>query len=366
MKTKYLMTIISIILIGFTGCEKSSSETKIEKVLRPVKYITVQANNKGQVRTFSGISKAQYESMLSFRVSGIIKNINVKVGDILKSKDLIASVDKLPFKLQEQKERALLSQIQADRRNNESKYQRIKELYENSNASKSDLDSARALVESSRAQVNSQKHSLKLAQLNLEYTSLKTKNNCSVSEVLKEINENVAAGESIVGVACGKVNEVKISIPENFINSIEKGMSAKIKFDSIPNKEFNAKVTELSVSSSATTTFPVILAMSDTKNSKIRSGMAAEVTFNFHNNADKNNLALYLPSISVGQDVDGPYVFVVKPTKTAHEGLIKKQTVRIGELTSLGIEILEGVQSGDKIVTAGMTTIRDGLIVKAE
>ena len=365
-RKKYWLMLLPLLALVFTACEDEKNTKEVIKTLRPVKYITVGASTNGRSRTYFGISQSQHEAKLSFRVAGIIQDFSVKVGDHLKSGDTIAQLEKVSFEIEVDKQRSSLEQSEADRRKAKSNYKRVKELYENNNISLDELETSRTSAESARAQVASAKKTLKQKELDLTYTKLTSSENCSVSEVFKEIHENVTAGESIVSVACGKVNEVKISVPENSINHIHKGMSAKVKFDSIANKEFNAKVTELSVSSSATTTFPVILAMSDSNDSKIRSGMAAEVTFTFHANADTNSSTLHLPPIAVGEDSSGRYVFVMKPTENVKEGLIKRQAVKIGELTSSGIEVFEGVKSGDKVVTAGMSVIRDGLIVKSE
>ncbi|MEA2091160.1 MAG: efflux RND transporter periplasmic adaptor subunit [Campylobacterota bacterium] len=360
------LILLPLVALLFTACEDEKNSKEVIKTLRAVKYITVGKSITGRTRTYFGTAQAQHEVKLSFRVSGIIQDVAVKVGDKLKRGDAIAGLEKISFELEVDKQRASLMQKEADRRKSESNYKRIKELYENNNVSIEELESSRTTVESARAGVASAKKTLKQKELDLRYANLRSSENCSVSEVFKEINENINAGENIVSVACGKVNEVKISVPENLINSIKKGMLAKVKFDSIANKEFDAKVTEVSVSSSKTMTFPVILALNNLHNKSIRSGMASEVTFTFHKNGEKNSSILYLPPIAVGKDANGRYVFVVKPTKSAGEGLIKRQSVRIGELTSSGIEVFEGIQSGDKVVTAGMSAIRDSLIVKAE
>ena len=365
-RKKYGLVMVTLMALALGACEDKKSPEEVVKTLRPVKFITAGKSTSGRSRTYFGTSQAEHEAELSFRVGGIIQEIAVKVGDQLKSGDAIAGLEKVSFELEVDKQRASLAQIEADRRKAESNYRRTKELYENNNVSIEELESSRTSVESVRAQVASAKKTLKQKELNLQYTQLRSGENCSVSEVFKEINENVKAGENIVSVACGKVNEVKISVPENFINSIQKGMLAKVKFDSIVNTEFSAKVTEVSIKSSRSTTFPVILTLNNLHDTNIRSGMAAEVTFTFHKNGEKNSSILYLPPIAVGKDANGRYVFVVKPTESVGEGLIKRQSVRIGELTSSGIEIFEGVKSGDKVVTAGMSVIRDGLIVKAE
>ena len=45
-------------------------------------------------------------------------------------------------------------------------------------------------------------------------------------------------------------------------------------------------------------------------------------------------------------------------------GKIKRQAVTIGELTQLGIEVFSGIKQGDKVLTAGMSKVIDGMDVK--
>ena len=42
------------------------------------------------------------------------------------------------------------------------------------------------------------------------------------------------------------------------------------------------------------------------------------------------------------------------------------QAVTTGELTATGLEIVEGVNQGDKVVTAGVNIVRDGLRGRTE
>ena len=39
---------------------------------------------------------------------------------------------------------------------------------------------------------------------------------------------------------------------------------------------------------------------------------------------------------------------------------MRRKPVSLGELTQLGIEVVDGVQIGDRVITAGITVIRDG------
>lgn len=364
--TKYwLMTLLSAGLLLLCGCDnQSTTSEEVKKVLRPVKYQVVEKSMSGRTHTYSGTSKAGREANLSFKVGGTLQEIPVKVGDSIGNKTLIARLNRTSFELEVEKSRATLAQAEAENRNARSKYQRVRELYENDNSSREDLDSARTTVESTKAQVRSGKKSLELALLDLGYTELRASEKCSVAEIFKEVNENVTAGEAIVAAVCGQVNEVEVKVPENLIGNIKYGMTAKIRYVAIPEVTFSGEVTEVGVTSVGGATFPVTLIIKE-DHLLLRPGLAAEVSFLFEAKYD-GPPRIYLPLVAVGQDMNGRFVFILEPTNNKGEAVVHRRPVTIGELTALGLEITSGVKPGNKVVTAGMSVIRDGLHVKAE
>ena len=54
----------------------------------------------------------------------------------------------------------------------------------------------------------------------------------------------------------------------------------------------------------------------------------------------------------------------VTARKTAETATVRKQVVRIGELTPEGFEVLDGLEAGQKIATAGLQTLLDGQRVR--
>jgi len=359
------MMLLSAGLLIFCGCgDKTETGDDVKEILRPVKFLVAEQSTGGRTRTYSGTSKAGREANLSFKVGGTLEKIPVNVGDSFEKNTLIASLNRASFELEVEKSRANFALARAEQRNAESKYQRVRDLYENNHSSRDDLDTARTALESTKAQVRSAKKSLELALLDLSYTELRASEKCSVAEVFTEVNENVTAGESIIAAVCGQVNEVEVKVPESLIASINKGMSAPVRFDAIPEARFTAKVTEVGVSSASGSSFPVTLILKQ-EHSRLRSGLAAEVSFNFP--VTRPGLSLiYLPPVAVGQDTTGRFVFILKPGKNPKEAVVQRQPVTIGELTSKGLEITSGVKPGNKIVTAGVSVIRDGLHVKVE
>ena len=357
----YKKSVLYILLPVFlSACGDDLAPEQTEPALRSVKTQIIGSSQQGITRTFSGSAKANQRSNLSFRVAGNMQSLKVEVGDRLQPGDVIATLDPFEYQLQAQQALASLTQAQATLRNAKSNFERTKGLYENNNISRNELDSARANAESSSAQVSAANKVLELARLNESYTKLKAVETCSVADSLAEVNEQVTAGQTIVEVTCGDGLDVELVVPGSVIALLQRGMNANISFSAIPDKLFTGKITEVGVASSAGTTYPVTVALTETSDD-LRPGLAAQVSFKFETAEHKRNFIV--PAVAIGKDVAGKYVYIVENTTQENVGIIKRQNVTIGELTATGIEITQGVQEGDRVVTAGVNIVREGLEV---
>ena len=347
------------VLLSFGACQKE--DTPIPDVIRPVRSEVVYFSNAKQVRTFSGVSKAGLEANLSFKVSGTVKRLLVKVGDKVSKNQRLAEIDPKDFRLEVQRAEASVASAQAAARNARAEYARVRALYENRNASRNDLDQARATAESSKAQVQSEEKTLELARLQLTYTRLHAPANCSVASVPGEANENVQSGETILEVVCGSHLEVEVAVPEIFIAKIIPQMLVTVAFDAIPNTRFPAAVTKVSVSAGKnSTTFPVTVQL-QSHVPGFRSGLASDVQFTFKGKGGKPRILV--PSVAVGEDQEGPFVFLLEEQEDG-TGIVRRQPIQIGELTPEGLEIMDGLQNGAHIVTGGVRRLHDNQPVR--
>jgi RND family efflux transporter MFP subunit len=359
MYKNYCLLILLLSSLLLNGC--SEEEIQAESRLRSVKYQEITSLSTGSSRTFSGVAKGSQEANLSFKIAGTIKNLPVKVGEQLKAGQLIAQLDASQYELQSQQAQATLAQASASLRNTRSVLERLKGLYENNNASLQELDAARASSDSNQAQVRVARKSLELVRLNLSYTRLKSVKACVVAEVNTENNENISSGQSIVKVSCGQQMNVEIAVPASYVTLIKQQMSAQVFFSSHPNKSYSATVSEVSVTAYGGATFPVTLVLKNNPDD-LRSGMVVEVKFLF--NPQTAAKTIVIPAIAVSEDMQGRFVYIVEQSEDKKIGIIKRQTVTIGELTVDGLEIINGLNLADKVVIAGVTVIRDGLNVR--
>lgn len=342
-----------------TGCRPEP--TGQAPVIRPVRTITVVSTAGERQRIFTGTAKAGQETTLSFKVSGTILQLNIKVGDRVRKGSVIAALDLRDYNLRVQEAQAALVRSQAEARNASANYDRVRLLYENRSVSRSELDAARSNAESTRALVISAQRQLDQANLAASYTRLTAPVDGSVVAVNVEAGENVQQGQSIAVLASGRRIEVQTSIPGSLITGVHSGDEVVVTFDALPGNFYKAFVTEVGVATSArSVTYPVTARLTQTT-PEVLPGMAANVQFIFKS---KETAERYIvPPVSVGEDADGRYVFTVDPAEEGY-GLIRKQPVTVGSLTAQGLEVVAGLSDGKVVVTAGISKIEDGQKVK--
>ncbi len=358
---RFLWLFITCLVPVLSGCGDSDQQAA-EAPVRAVRSIVVNADNTGQSRTFSGTLHASQETKLSFKVSGAIEEIAVNVGDMVKKGDIVAQLDATPYELQAQQANASLVSAQAERRNAKSNYERVKNLYEGGNASKNELDNARASAETTTAMAQSNRKTLEIARLNVAYTKLKMDDDCAIASVDAEEGENVTSGTQIFHATCGDELEVRLDIPETVIGYIKKEMPVQVRFSALKGKKFQARVTEVGVSAvDGGTTFPVTVVLNELEQDDLKTGLSADVIFSFKA-AGSQKQAVVVPSFALTEDETGRFVFIVEDQQG--KAVIRRQNVTVGSVLQSGIEILSGLEPGMRVVTAGVSVLREGMEVK--
>ncbi len=362
---KKLLTILPVMMaiLSLNGCTSAPEE---EINARPVQYAVVQTTSTQLLKTFSGKVEAGYEATLSFKVAGTLMSRPINVGDEVSRGQLLASLDNRDYKIAYQQAQASLDLANAQYRNGLADYERTKSLYENRNASKNDLDAARATSESRKAQVESAQAQLEGAQLQLDYTQITSPDQCHIAEIYFEQNENIGQGQPVVRVNCGDCPQVTVSVPETVINQIKLNDKVNVRAQALPSQVFPAKVKEVGVATGVrSATYPVRVAITENcKQTQLRSGMAADVEFNFNLAHESYANSIIVPVVSVGEDKDGTFVFVLVQDKDRPEyWRAERRAVKVGEMTRLGLVISEGLAPGEYIATAGVKQLTQEEVV---
>lgn len=351
-----LPTLAGVLLI--TAC---GEPPPAEPVIRPVRYVVIESTGGQRTRTFSGVARAGVESALSFRVPGTIVRLGVGIGDAVEAGDVLAELDPADYESQLRETQAALRQAEAQAGNAEADLRRVRNLYENDNASRTELDAAMATADSTAAQTESVAQRLDLVRRQVDYTRLVAPAGGVIADVIAEVNENVSAGQAVVVLASVGSPEIGFAVPEALIGQLREGLPATAAFDAIPGRRFAGRVTEVGVSATATgTTFPVTVRI-DAEAPEIRSGMAAGVDIALGDAGAPDRVVL--PAQAVGEDRVGRFVFVAEPT-AEDQAVARRRPVTVGALLPGGLEVTEGIDAGDRVIVAGLNRLRDGQPVR--
>lgn len=353
---KYIFYFVAV--AGILNSCKGKEEKK-EEIFRPVRFQVVGKTGTLTERSFNGVAIASEETELSFRSSGIITVLNAKVGKVVKKGDLIAKLDNVQANLAYEQAVSKLNSAQSGMNTAKSSLERTRLLYEKGSASLSDYEAAKNSFQSALDQYESAKRNKSIQQSQINYGFIYAPTNGVIAVSNNDVNENVSAGQVIAVLNSGEGVNVEVGLPESIVNQVELRMSAKVEFSALEAGEFDASVIEIApILDANASTFPVELEILN-PNTNIKPGMIAKVTFTFGNTGKEESNLIIVPVKAVGEDGEGNFVFVIESSDDV-TGTVKKQHIKIGELTNEGFSVASGLEEGQKIATAGLQTLLDG------
>ena len=352
----------TLLLPLLSSCSKEEIETKAE-LIRPVRYLVAQPDSNVRLYRYPGTARSKVESKQSFRVPGLVSQVAVEVGDRIKKGGLIARLEQADYKLRLSSAEAGLEQAQANAENARLTLERIKGLYDRGNASISSLDDMRSKKSAVDAGVRAAKSQLDLARRQLGYTQLRSPADCLVAQLNTETDENVAAGQVLAVLNCGNEIEITTAVPATLIQKLNKTVEAQLQFSALGEQLFVATVNEVGIAATEFGTMYPVTLMLKTAAPQIQSGMSAQVIFQM---PEIRDTAIYsVPLSAVNEDSSGRFVYLAEPLQDRKGyAKVKRVKVTVGRLSSTTIEITDGLNSGSHVITAGVSRINPGQVVK--
>lgn len=359
MKTKSTILSLMILALSFIGCGKEEIE-QVE-VLRNVTYKEVSVSTPTIEKLFSGTVKGATEANLSFRVPGNLMIKYAGLGTRVNKGEILATLDPKDYEINYAESLATLAEAKANVTRTAADYRRYRELFLNDNASKAEFDNSKAAYEASSARLNAVQERLSFAELQLSYTKLIAPFTGTVTVEMADESENLNAGSPVFTLVREETPEVQIFLPEDFTNQVRVGEMVTISIDAISGENYTGVIKEIgSGITGLGNTFPAKVTINEAT-TDIKTGMTAQVTLGLLN---PNAGRLIIPLSSVSEDGNGDrFIFVVNPTGDNEATLVRKKII-LGALIGRDIEVLSGLESGDKVVTAGVNFVSDGQKVK--
>ena len=145
-----------------------------------------------------------------------------------------------------------------------------------------------------------------------------------------------------------------LKIPEVYSAILKKDLKLEAKFSAYKNKIYSGKIETVASRVDAQTRSILARAKINNENNEIIPGSLLEIQI-FYNEKE----TMTIPDTSVMYEGTKKFVY-----KIIENNIIKKMEIKTGVRNKGNIEILDGLNSEDKIIAEGLTKVRPGMNVK--
>jgi len=340
---------VGIVLLCWTlaGCTNTAKTTEEIPLVRSQ---TVKTDGAGGSSSYSGEVRGRYESQLAFQVSGKVIRRNVDLGSVVNAGDTLLEIDPKDISQAAVAAAAQVYSAESQLKLAESNLNRYRQLYDQGAVSQAQYDqyvnAYNAAVAAAR-QASAQ-HAQTANQMG--YTALCADAAGVIAAVNAEVGQVVSAGQPVVTLVRAGEREVEINVPENHIAEVRQSGQIRVSFWALPNIAVDGRVREIApVADKVTRTYKVRISLVDPP-PEVRLGMTATVAVA----AAGSNKSAFIPLSAIYQTGGSPAVWVVK------DGSVSLRPVRTGAFGDNRVQVLEGLEDGEVIVTAGVHKLRQG------
>ena len=279
-------------------------------------------------------------------VSGRITQLNFNDGQrVRKGQLLVQFDDQLPL-AQVQQSVAELSIAQANQKRNQ-------ELVAQNFVSQRSLDESAANLQVAQAKLALSQATAARLKIIAPFDGIVGIRQVNVGDYLKD-------GADIVNIEDIEAIFVDFRLPERFQSKLKRGQTAMLDIDALPGRKYTAQVQAIDPLIDANGRSVGVRGCIDNRQLQLRPGMFARVNAVF---GERENARVIPEEAIVPQ---GGKLFVIKllPGETAQTRLTKRVEVKAGLRRPGKVEILEGLEAGDTVVTTGQQRVqRDGTTV---
>ncbi|MEK7347772.1 MAG: efflux RND transporter periplasmic adaptor subunit [Candidatus Eisenbacteria bacterium] len=278
--------------------------------------------------------------------------------------EIDASVESLPFRegqpieqgaliaqLDDETASAELKRAEALRDQSQVTFDRVKSLFDQKAAAPQDLDDAEAARKVAEADVQLARERLRKTRITAPFAGLVGAKRVSPGAYLR-------AGDAITELASLREIKVVFSAPERYFGTLQRGRQVTVSTTAYPNYELHGRIDVVSPVLDPATRAARIIARVANPGGKFRPGMSASVSVLLSERAQ----ALVVPSEAVFSEGGQSFVYVVKADST-----VERAALTLGTRQADVVEVVRGITSGARIVTAGHQKLFPGAkVIPAE
>jgi RND family efflux transporter MFP subunit len=340
----------ALVLTGLSGCsapaeaQENGSPTETERTGRdrqiPVRVQTLETTTFVEYGEYVGEARGVEEVRLTAGAGGRVAAIHASEGDVVAAGQSLGEID--PEKAMTRYETAVLNERLA-----EESYRREQRFLQEGNSFQLKVDQAHLAWLNARS-------ALLDAESVRESAFAESPIDGTVVRRHISPNDNLESGDPTFDVADLSRMTISVGVPEADIAGVQNLGEAEIHFPAFPDRTFTGEATRFArTRSERTLTYNVEVEMAN-ESGIVLSGQTARVRLPLRRYPD----VITVPSSAVYIRNNTNYVMV------ARNDIVREIPVRTGPADDSYTVILDGLSSGDRVVTEGFNRLADGAPIR--
>jgi len=372
--------LVTVAVIGILLVSRSSVATVEVATARPA-----STGGATTVLNASGYVEPRRKATVAAKITGRVTEVLVDEGMAVKKGQILARLDDSDArrryeatKADRDVARAAIEELEVNHADAERTLRRINELRVQGIASVQDLDSATAAVDAIKAKLDLARASLDAAEARLAVAAQDLENYTIRAPFAGiAVSKDAQPGEMVSPVSAGggftrtgistivdmKSLEIEVDVNESHIAKVHPGQPADAVLDAYPEWRIPATVrTIIPTADRQKATVKVRLTF-DELDPRILPDMGVKVAFREvvdEERASSPPAQSLVPLHAVRNDGGQPVVFVIE------DKIVDRRTVSVGRSIGTDIEIMAGVNPGDRVVVSDLEGLSDGQKVRVE
>jgi len=318
--------------------------------------------------TASGYIVAQRKASVASKGTGRLIYLGVVEGDAVVKDQVIARLEDEDIKAQLLQAKATLKLYEAELKEAEKYFNRQKSLFKTGSTTEELLESAEARYEKALANIDVAKAIIKASEVALENMLIRAPfngtvltKNADVGEIVTPISGSATSKSAVVTLADMKSLQVETDVSESNIQKIKLDQKCDIFLDAYPNLKYAGYVAKIVPTADRSKATVLVKVGFFTYDDKVLPEMSAKVNFLLEKKEETNNdnkPILMVPISSVRESGKMKIVYTIK------EDMARQNIITTGRQFGDMIEVVSGLEEGDKIISKLNDNIKEKTKVK--